>query len=308
MTISTDLSAPLVVVVGATGIQGGSVIENLAASTKPYRMRGISRDAAKPKAKALVDRGVEVVSCTLAVGNADEVENAFRGATYVFNREEAEGKLMVDCAKKIGVKLLLISSEPSATKTSGGELTKVYHFDSKAAISDHARKVGVPFVDVYAGGYMNNFTTFVRLQPVGDGSYVVNGTWADTVKMAIIDTVHDFGLFVRLAIESDEFNKGDGKVVSAYAEWMDMTEQAQILSQVTGKKISYNRITEEESRAAMTKVGMPPHVVDDMSELFKYHELFWEATFVHSNRANLARQPRTFKEYCQNEDWSQVLV
>lgn len=84
MTISTDLSAPLVVVVGATGIQGGSVIENLAASTKPYRMRGISRDATKPKAKALVDRGVEVVSCTLAVGNADEIENAFRGATYVF--------------------------------------------------------------------------------------------------------------------------------------------------------------------------------------------------------------------------------
>ncbi|GKT47731.1 NmrA-like family domain-containing protein 1 [Colletotrichum spaethianum] len=317
MTISTDSSAPLIVVVGATGIQGGSVIDNLQASARSYRMRGITRDSSKPKAKALADRGVEVASCNLVVGNAAEIENAFRGATYIFivtnywehmdkDREEAEGKLMVDCAKAVGVKLLLVSSEPSATKASGGRLTKVYHFDSKAAISDYAREVGVPFVDIHVGGYMNNYTTFMRPRPGGDGSYIIDGTWSETAKIPLIDTAHDLGLFVQLAIESDEFNKGDGKVISAYGEWLDLTEQVRMLGTVIGKKISYKKITEEESRTAMSKAGLPPHIIDDMSEMYKFHDTFWEATYIHSNRANLAREPRTFKEYCQNEDWSGV--
>ncbi|GJC80934.1 hypothetical protein ColLi_03772 [Colletotrichum liriopes] len=154
---------------------------------------------------------------------------------------------------------------------------------------------------------MNNFTSFIKPYPVGNGSYVVKGTWAPDTKMPLIDTYHDFGLFAQLAIESEEFNKGDGKVISAYAEWMDMAKQAQTLSQATGKEISYQQITEVESRSLMANTGFPPHVIDDMIDAFRFHEQVWEATYVHSNRKNLARQPRTFKEYCQTEDWSHVM-
>ncbi|KAI3585604.1 NAD(P)-binding protein [Fusarium oxysporum f. sp. albedinis] len=318
MTISTNTSAPLIAVVGSTGLQGGSVINNLAAAELPYRIRGLTRDATKPKAKALADQGVEVVSCNLSADNKDGIRKAFAGATYVFimtnfwehmdeRRETAEGKAMVEAAKNIGVKLLLISSETNATQVSGGKLTKVYHFDSKASISDHARMLGVPFVDIYAGGYMNNFTTFCRPRPVGDGTYVVDGVWSEDTLMPLLDTYYDFGLFVRLAIESDEFNQGDGKVVSAHGESLNIVQQIDILSQVTGKKISYNKISNEQSRAGMTKAGLPAHAIDDMSDMFKFHGI-WESVYTHSNRENLARQPRTFKEYCENEDWSQVFV
>ncbi|KAG4255496.1 hypothetical protein FPRO03_14146 [Fusarium proliferatum] len=319
MTISGDQSAPLIVVVGATGLQGGSVINSLAASALPYRMRGLTRNATKPGAKALADRGIEVVSCNFSPENKVGVEDAFRGATYIFivtnfwehldqEREATEGKLMVDIAKKVGVQLLIISSEPNATKASEGKITRLYHFDSKASIADHARDIGVPFVEVQAAGYMNNFTTFTRPHPVGDGSYVLEGAWSSDSKMPLIDTKHDFGLFVELAIESDEFNKGDGKVVSAYGEWLSIEEQVKILSSVTGKKVTYVKITEEQSRAHLAQAGMPPHVIDDMSDMFKFHEFVWERTFTFNNRDNLRRQPRTFKEYCENEDWGQVLI
>lgn len=86
MTITTDASAPLIAVVGSTGLQGGSVINALAASDKPYRIRGITRDPSKPKATSLSDRGVEVVKCNLTVDNGPEIEKAFQGATYVFVR------------------------------------------------------------------------------------------------------------------------------------------------------------------------------------------------------------------------------
>ncbi|OHE95998.1 hypothetical protein CORC01_08691 [Colletotrichum orchidophilum] len=321
MTISSESSAPLIAVVGSTGLQGGSVINNLAASDKPYRIRGLTRDAKKEKAQDLAKRGVEVVTVNLSADNAEGIQKAFQGATYVFimtnywehvdkDREAAEGKTLVEAAHKVGVKLLLISSAPNCTKATNGKLTKVYHFDSKAEIPDHARAVGVPFVDIHAAGYMNNFTTFTRPRSAGDGSFAIDGTWPEDMRMPLLDTYHDFGLYVQLAIESDEFNRGDGKVIWASADLVTPPDQVKTIATVTGKKIAYNRVTEEQSRAGMAQAGLPPFVVDDMIEMFKFHEI-WNSAYEagsYIDPAKLARRPRTFKEYVENEDWSTVFV
>ncbi|KAJ5007991.1 NmrA-like family domain-containing protein 1 [Colletotrichum sp. SAR 10_66] len=321
MTLSSDSTAPLIAVVGSTGLQGGSVINNLALSDKPYRIRGLTRDAKKDKAQALAKRGVELWTVDLSADNAEGIQQSFQGATYVFimtnfwehvdkAREIAEGKTLVEAPHKVGVKLLLISSELNATKVTNGKLTRVYHFDSKAGISDHARALGVPFVDIHAAGYMNNFTTFSRPRPAGDGSYVVDGIWPEDFRMPLLDTYHDFGLFVQLAIESDEFNRGDGKIIWAYGDQVTVPDQVKNISTATGKKIAYNKVTEEQSRAGMVQAGLPPFVVDDMIEMFKFHEV-WNSAYAagsHIEPAKLARRPRTFKEYVENEDWSTVFV
>lgn len=85
MTISKDPSATLVTVVGATGTQGGSVINALVESDKPYRVRGFTRDGAKPAAQELVKLGVEVVVVSLVVEN-EEVYKAFVAADVAFVR------------------------------------------------------------------------------------------------------------------------------------------------------------------------------------------------------------------------------
>lgn len=84
MTITQDPAAPLVAVVGATGIQGGSVVHNLAESDKVYRIRAFTRDASKPAAQALVALGVEVVVVSLVVQNKEAVYKAFAGADVAF--------------------------------------------------------------------------------------------------------------------------------------------------------------------------------------------------------------------------------
>jgi uncharacterized protein YbjT (DUF2867 family) len=84
MTITQDVSAPLVAVVGATGNQGGSVIKALAESSRPYRVRAFTRDATKPAAQALVKIGVEVVVISLVVDNVQHVRKAFEGANMAF--------------------------------------------------------------------------------------------------------------------------------------------------------------------------------------------------------------------------------
>lgn len=84
MTISPDPSAPLVAVVGATGIQGGSVIRHLAASPKPYRIRGFTRDMSKTAAQELTAKGVEMVAVSLTVENKDAVYKAYQGMDVAF--------------------------------------------------------------------------------------------------------------------------------------------------------------------------------------------------------------------------------
>jgi uncharacterized protein YbjT (DUF2867 family) len=86
MTITQDSSAPLVAVVGVTGVQGGSVVNGLAESDKPYRVRGFSRDASKPAAQAMTAKGVDVVSVSLIVDNKDAVYKAFAGADVAYVR------------------------------------------------------------------------------------------------------------------------------------------------------------------------------------------------------------------------------
>jgi hypothetical protein len=84
MTITKAQSTPLIAVVGATGVQGGSVIKALSESDKPYRIRGFTRDVAKPAAEALKKRGVELVAVNLVLENKEEVYKVFVGTDYAF--------------------------------------------------------------------------------------------------------------------------------------------------------------------------------------------------------------------------------
>jgi uncharacterized protein YbjT (DUF2867 family) len=84
MTISKLLTAPLTVVVGITGKQGGSVARALIASDKPYRLRGLSRDIATPAAQAFAAQGVEMVHVNLAADKPEDALKAFSGADIAF--------------------------------------------------------------------------------------------------------------------------------------------------------------------------------------------------------------------------------
>ncbi|KAF8197702.1 hypothetical protein K438DRAFT_1457213, partial [Mycena galopus ATCC 62051] len=131
MTITQDLSVPLVALVGITGVQGGSVVRALADSDKPYRIRGFTREAAKPAAQELAKLGVRIVAISIVVGNKDEVYKD--GKQLITNpwehmdadRKVAEGKPMIDAAKAGGVSGIVWSGLPSVRKLNGGKYTHV---------------------------------------------------------------------------------------------------------------------------------------------------------------------------------------
>tara|TARA_R110002003_G_scaffold141_19_gene12999 strand:+ start:2913 stop:3509 length:597 start_codon:yes stop_codon:yes gene_type:complete len=72
----------LIVIVGITGNQGGSVATTFL-QYREWRVRGLTRDPLSPTSQALSGKGVEMVKCDLH--DPKSLENVFKGANLVFS-------------------------------------------------------------------------------------------------------------------------------------------------------------------------------------------------------------------------------
>ena len=152
-----------VLVTGATGQQGGAVVQALLA--RGHRVRGLTRKAHSPSAKALEAQGVEI-----AVGDFTDSDSLVRAATGVdtifamttpfeqgVEAETAQGLVITDAAKRAGVGHLVYSSVASADRETG-----IPHFDSKYAVEKAIRSSGVPH-SIIAPVDTPSFTTITVL-------------------------------------------------------------------------------------------------------------------------------------------------
>ncbi|KAJ6530700.1 NAD(P)-binding protein [Mycena capillaripes] len=316
MTITQASSAPLVAVVGATGTQGGSVVNALAKSDKPYRVRAFTRDAKKPAAQNLVKLGVEVVVVSLVVENKEEVYKAFTGADFAFlvtnfpehfskEREISEGKLLIDAAKAGAASRIVWSGLPSVTKMSGGKYVHVYEFDGKAAVTEYGRQSGVPFVDVQAGFYGTNFVTDpFMIAKQDDGSFTIPLPVKPTTITPFLDAERDYGLFVRHVLELPVFP--DGSEIFAYSENITIEEMAQQLAQATGKKIVFKQIPVEQFTQKFQALDNPPHIVLQMTEAMQWFNEF--GYFKNLTPQEGLPPLSTWAEFAKKTDWSKALA
>ena len=142
-------SRKLLTIFGATGNQGGSVID--AVLERPelqqkYSLRGITRDPSSGKSKALSNKGVEMVQGDL--DDSDALRKAVQGSYGVFGVtdfwsvldkgiEIQQGKNLFEACEAEGVKHYVFSTLRSAEKMTQGRLKHVDHFDAKADVAEH---------------------------------------------------------------------------------------------------------------------------------------------------------------------------
>lgn len=172
--MSTTTGPKLIVVVGATGNQGGSVARRfLAEGLDRFRVRGLTRDPSSGPARELAALGAEVVRADL--NDVGSLEAAFRGANVIFGvtnywepffphkiedsqaqvkalglggvreyagrLELAQGKNIADAAAATEDTLdangFIASTLSHAGRCSGGRFEELYHFDAKADVFPH---------------------------------------------------------------------------------------------------------------------------------------------------------------------------
>ncbi|KAK9384428.1 hypothetical protein V1515DRAFT_371106 [Lipomyces mesembrius] len=141
----------LIVVVGATGGQGGSVI-SASLKDKNFKVRGITRNPDGEKAKALTAKGVEMVRADL--NDEGSLVKAFEGAYAIFAvtdfnepfaTMDSEAAMEFEYQQGINIAIAasttatlqhyLWSTLPYSSKLSHGKLT-VPHFESKAKVDE----------------------------------------------------------------------------------------------------------------------------------------------------------------------------
>ena len=247
------MMAKILTVFGATGQQGGSVVEyvlNDPELSKQYKVRGITRDLTKPAAQALEKKGVEVVKA-----DADDLESlkqAMQGSHTVFGvtatiydeklkeRELAQGKAMADAAVAVGVKYFIFSSLTNGGKMSGGKIQKLAHFDVKAEIEDYIRAQPMKSAFFAPGSFMQNFNHFMGPRPAGDGTFAIANFVKPETQLPLIDTADDSGKYVGAILA--EPDKYEGKVFSAATSLYSYSEIVEAMSKSTGKTVNYKQL------------------------------------------------------------------
>ena len=187
----------LIVVVGATGAQGSSVVRTFLLE-QGWRVRGLTRDTRGKRSQELAAKGVEMVTANL--DDPTSLESAFDGATAIFavtdfwgpftdpanhskvkpgqtinkwsyEHELQQAKNIFHAAAKIkSLQRFVWSGLSNVEKWSKGKYTWVYHFQSKADATEHLKE-GYPELwketsVIQVGWYASNHSRSPFMQPV----------------------------------------------------------------------------------------------------------------------------------------------
>jgi len=259
---------PIVVVTGATGRQGGSVVDSLVKSGK-YRVRAATRDPSSASAQRLLAKYPSVELVTFDLTKKETVPPAFAGAHAVFamtnfwqpdvmanpDLEFEQGKLMADAARDARVKQYIWSTLDNAEKLSKGALSHVYHLTSKALVEDYVRSIK-EFTSAFValGCYFDNFTqTFWKPKKDADGVWVYSTPMHANTQMGLADA-EDTGPVVLALLENmDQFA---GKVVEVSAPYMTLNELAETFTKVTGLPSKYVQVEADPKRMSQEIIEM----------------------------------------------------
>ncbi|KAJ2900272.1 hypothetical protein IWW38_000616 [Coemansia aciculifera] len=274
---------PLVVVFGATGNQGGSVLRTLAAHPESYTVRAITRSTKSRTAQELATKYPHVQWVEADIENPSSLNRAVANADVVFgvtqffqpsvlsavdtnqDAEFLQGKNVIDACVAENVGYVVFSTLPSAKKLSNGKITEALHFEGKYKIHEYLAAQPIDSAVIQLGVYFQNNIDSTSWNESGD-TVVLSFIGDVHKKIAYVDVNRDTGPYVKYIIDNREQAKG--KVFPVCSGYYSTADIAEALSKVTGLKT--------------TTLELPTSVVDNndlraMFELLKTHEIFAES-------------------------------
>ncbi|KAF9903153.1 hypothetical protein BX616_001703 [Lobosporangium transversale] len=248
----------ILVVFGATGRQGGSVINyvlNHPELSKQFKLRAVTRVPSKPVAQALQQRGVEVVKGDLY--DKESLKDALRGAYTVFGatfteyddslyaKEIIQGKNLADAVDAAGVQYIIFSTSRHPGETSNGKHPHVHGLNAKANIEKYIRSLPIKSAFFLPSIFFQNFYSFFTIpQPQGDGTFTIFNVVSPQSVFEFFDPVADTGKFVGAILAEPE--KFESKTLCAAATFCSFEEVAGMISKATGKIVKYKQVPVNE--------------------------------------------------------------
>ncbi|RDW90936.1 hypothetical protein BP5796_02101 [Coleophoma crateriformis] len=267
--------AKLLTIIGATGTQGGSVVE-AALKDGNYKIRGVTRNIESPAAKALSARGVEMIAAD--ANDEKSLVKAFEGSSAIFavtdffvpfathppeetlEIEASQGINLARAASKTStLEHYIWSTLPDNQAISNGACS-VPHFESKARVDEFIRmdkalhaKTTFLWVTFYATNIMLPMITpsFVATT----GQYVQHMPASPTTPITTMgDTKENVGHYA-MAILNKPTLTLPSKYVLAATETIAAGEMLKLWCEVTGKSALYLQVSLEDYDRLWPKWG-----------------------------------------------------
>ncbi|XP_045182550.1 nmrA-like family domain-containing protein 1 [Mercenaria mercenaria] len=233
-----------VVVFGATGLLGGSVARALLEDPLRFRVRAVTRRPSSEKARKLAEEGAVIV--TANQNDIASLEKALDGADSMFltthywedknkEKEIVRGLNAIDAAVHKGLTHIVFNGSENVRKTIGKDCG---HLDSKAAIEEYLREVGVNYTIIRLPFWYENFTTVFRPHKVKHGVYAIPIPMEDMPLDMI--SVTDVGECVMKLFYRPRYYSR--KTLSFGGDRLTTEEMAHALTKCLNKKFIYPKL------------------------------------------------------------------
>ncbi|KAM7197263.1 NAD(P)-binding protein [Rhypophila sp. PSN 637] len=289
--MSTPQSHPRVIVVlGATGHQGGGVVRALLKS-KSWTVRAGTRNPGSSKAQKLLD---EVESddgrLELVVAHVYDIETlrkAFAGAYGVFaitseshpdkkivDEEEMQheieaGRNIVLAAKECNVQHFVFSSLPDMMHTTSGQFPKLYHMNNKHAVEKIAREELPGRVTCLIPGFFYTnlqWRQYCRRQEDGVARFCYPIPSDQVAQWT--DPEYDMGAFAAKVFDLG-IDRTRGKTYLVMSPRVTPQEMAETFTRVTGEPAIHSPASAEEF-ADLTAPFVGPAFKEDAKQMMQW--------------------------------------
>jgi len=278
----------MILVTGATGLNGGALVRLL--SARGVAVRALVRSAEKAAALAALPH-VEIVAGDMA--RPGTLAAALHGVDRAMLISSSDPVMLevqsnfIAAAAGAGVKHVV--------KLSGimPELDSPFRFARMhGEIERRLEASGMAFTHLRAGEFMPAYFRQVR-SIVEQGALFLP---MEDARIASID-VDDIAEVAALALTSSGH---EGKTYPLTGpEALSMAEVAEKLSAVTGKPIRYVDVAPEDARKTQLAAGIPPYLADALVELFAERRKGKEATVSPAVQTLLGRRPASFDDFAE---------
>lgn len=234
-----------IVVCGATGTQGNSVLKSLMPHSSGWRIVALSRNKNSPKSRCLQQKGIEVREADLE--DRDSLMQAFRGAYGVFGvtqpwsadnrkcfpeKEVKQGKNIVDACITNRVSHLIYSSVLNFES----KPIRIPHVDSKLEIEGYLKSKTPGYTILRFPQFMDNLGS--SFFPVKNG--LIKGFVDADAKVPYISS-EDIGKFVTRALTTP--NCFMGREISVIGDMVSGQELSQLMTSIrNGQAFKYKSV------------------------------------------------------------------
>ncbi len=278
---------PTLLVVGATGQQGGALAAHLRAQKVPFRAYGRFAEKLRrfPHAAegSLRDKGA-LKKALVGIKQAFLVTTPYEEGVKA---EVEQGVAFVNAAVDCGVEHLVFSSVGSANQSTG-----IPHFESKWRIEEHIKKVGIPATILRPVFFMENFGSPWFFPQLERGALAFPMSAETPLQMVPLETI---GAFAAAAFKYPE--KFLGKEIDLATDELPIVDAVEKIACESAKPCVFEELSYEEG---VERYG------EDFAMMFHWFETTGYSVDLEALK-NWGIPLVSFDEYLEEAEWVRKL-